>query len=127
MISHASFDNEFLNDAAVPSKPACRLAGNCNRSATLSKSAIAVPRETRGPRLKDTVTAGNCPWCLMESGSVVIDCFVNVLNGIALAPTELFVVFGVVPATVPPANEVVPLSALFPPTTCEGGVNTEGD
>jgi hypothetical protein len=62
MINQASFDSEFLNEAAVPWKLACRLAGKCSRSATLSMSVIAVPSDARGPRLNDTVTDGNCPW-----------------------------------------------------------------
>ena len=61
-ISSASFESEFLNDAAVPSNPACRLAGKFSFWVTLSMSEMAVPSEAFGARLNETVTAGNCPW-----------------------------------------------------------------
>ena len=63
-MSKASFDREFLNDAAVPWKSACKLAGIPDERiffCTLSISVIASPSDALGDRLNDTVTEGNCP------------------------------------------------------------------
>jgi len=61
----------------------------------LSMSVMAVPSDAFGARLNETVIDGNCPWCVIESGSVVISKRENALSGIALlgvvlvAPAEL--------------------------------------
>ena len=93
---------------------------------------IAVPRDAFGARLNDTVTAGNCPWCVMASASVVSVMCVKALRGIARAPTEATEVFGVVPAEIPcdaddPDDEVAPartVAGLFS-TFAEGVYLTE--
>src|ERR1017187_2710908 len=62
---------------------------------SLSIVLIALPSEAFGARLKETVVDGNCPWCVMESGSVVVSKCEIALSGIAwlaavdVAPTEL--------------------------------------
>jgi hypothetical protein len=71
-ISSGSFDSEFSNDAAVPWNDACRLAGMFMLFCKLLMSEIALPSEACGARLNDTVIDGNCPWCVIESGSVVV-------------------------------------------------------
>ena len=60
-ISSASFESEFLKDAAVPWKSACRLAGMCMSCCTLSIAVMALPKAAFGARLNETVTEGNCP------------------------------------------------------------------
>ena len=54
---------------------------------------IAPPSAALGARLNDTVTAGNCPWWLIESGSSVLSICVNALRGTALDGVEPVVVF----------------------------------
>jgi hypothetical protein len=66
------------------------------------------------------VIAGNCPWCIIDSGSVVVSKCENALNGTALLKVEL-----VVPAEVAPLLEfefaVLDVRALI------GGVNVFAD
>jgi hypothetical protein len=50
---------------------------------------MALPNAAFDARLNDTVIAGNCPWWLMESGSVVFSKWVNALSGTALLVAEL--------------------------------------
>ena len=49
----------ILEEAAVPWKPACRLAGMFISFCTLSMAEIALPSEASGARLNETVTEGN--------------------------------------------------------------------
>ena len=60
---------------------------------TLVIAVIALPSAAFGARLKETVIAGNCPWWLMESGSLARSKCVNALSGTALLFAELEVVF----------------------------------
>src|ERR1700691_5812003 len=64
---------------------------------TLSTALIASPSAAFGPRLNDTVTAGNWPWWLIESASVVFSKCEKALSGTALLMAEL-----VAPAEVAP-------------------------
>src|SRR5580704_9068294 len=61
----------------------------CMSCCTLSIAVMALPRAALGARLKETVTAGNCPWWLMDSASVARWKWVNVLRGTALLIVEL--------------------------------------
>src|SRR5580700_2116135 len=88
-ISNGSLASELVNDAAVPWNPACRLGGMCMSFCTLSTAVMASPSAAFGPRLKDTVMAGNCPWWLMESASVVFSKCEKALSGTATLNTEL--------------------------------------
>src|SRR5947209_16236309 len=90
--------------------------GKFSRVAALSILSMAVPSEAPGARLNEIVTDGNCPWWLIASGSVVVSICVKALSGIARAPTEDVVVFGVVPAMVPAAADD-PAPELVPPST----------
>src|SRR6266702_845810 len=62
---------------------------------SLSTLSIALPREACGARLKETVAAGNCPWCVIDSGSVVVSKCEIALSGtarlgaVAVATAEL--------------------------------------
>jgi hypothetical protein len=51
--------------------------------------------------LKDTVIAGNCPWCVIDSGSVVVSKCEKAPSGTALLVVEL-----VAPADVDPRLDV---------------------
>jgi hypothetical protein len=74
----------------------------------LSMELMALPNDACGARLKLTVIDGNCPWWVIDSGSVVVSKWENALKGMALLGTEL-----VMPAVFTPAGEVVPdLSTL---------------
>ena len=56
---------------------------------TLSTAVMASPRAAFGARLNDTVMAGNWPWWLMESASVVFSKCAKALSGTALLVAEL--------------------------------------
>ena len=58
---------------------------------------MALPKEAFEARLNDTVIAGNWPWWVMASGSVVFSKWENALRGTALLVVEL-----VAPAEVAP-------------------------
>ena len=60
---------------------------------TLSIEEMASPSEEFGDRLKETVTEGNCPWWLIESGALTRWIWVNALNGTAFAGVALLAVF----------------------------------
>jgi hypothetical protein len=64
-------------------------------------SEIAPPNAAFGARLNETVIAGNCPWCVIESASVVVSKCEKALNGTALLVVEL-----VAPADVAPLLEL---------------------
>src|ERR1700733_14983605 len=87
----------------------------CMSFCTLSTAVIASPSAAFGARLNDTVMAGNWPWWLIESGSVVFSKCENAPSGTALLVAEL-----VTPAEVAPllddAVDVLAESAF------EGGV-----
>src|SRR5580698_5035270 len=122
-MSSASFERELWNEAAVPWKSDCRLGGKLRFLTTFSMSSMAVPSEALFPRLKETVTEGNCPWWLMESASVMVEAWVKALRGIAFAPTEAMAVLGVVPAADPPLTDELPAPAV-PESTEAGGLRT---
>ena len=61
----------------------------CISFCTLSTAVMASPSAAFGARLNDTVMAGNCPWWLMESASVVFSKCEKALNGTALLVAEL--------------------------------------
>src|SRR5580693_750952 len=56
----------------------------------------------------------------MERASEVTEAFVNALSGMAFAPVEAEVVFGVVPAVVPPLAEDEPWVLVVPASTVAG-------
>ena len=56
---------------AVPWKLPWMRGGRPSARVAASTAATASPSETPGARLNDSVTAGNCPWWLIESGAVV--------------------------------------------------------
>src|SRR5580698_8424662 len=90
-ISRGSLESELRNDAAVPWKSACRLAGMFMLFCSLSIFVIALPSDAFGARLNETVIDGNCPWCVIESGSVTVSKCEKALSGIALADVELVI------------------------------------
>src|SRR5271170_5054380 len=56
---------------------------------------IAPPNEAPGARLNDIVTAGNCPWWLIESASGTLSTRVNALRGTALGGAVAVAAFAV--------------------------------
>src|SRR6516164_8243497 len=92
------------------------LAGKCISSTTLLISLMAVPSDACGAKLNETVTAGNWPWWLMESASVVGAMLAKVLRGTAFAAVELVRVL-VVPMAV-----VVPITLFGVVISPEDGV-----
>src|SRR5271169_4097832 len=114
MIRSPSLEREFSKAAAVPWNSACRLGGILSPRSTLLTAVIALPSAALGARLNDTVTEGNCPWRLMESGDWVRSKRVNAPSGTAFAELDLLVAFEVLAPVAPtPA-----LMALF------GGMRT---
>jgi hypothetical protein len=90
----------------------------CISFCTFVISEIAPPRAAFGARLNETVIAGNCPWCVIESASVVVSKWENALNGTALLVDEL-----VAPADVePPGTPDVSDCSAF-----TGGVSVLAD
>ena len=69
----------------MPWKSACIAAGSFKSRVTASIFEIAVPSEACGARLNETVTAGNWPWCVIDSGCVVIATCANVESGTVFA------------------------------------------
>src|SRR5580704_1757304 len=61
----------------------------CISFCTLSTAVIASPSAALGERLNDTVIAGNCPWWLMESASVVFTKCEKAPSGTALLTAEV--------------------------------------
>src|SRR6266404_314604 len=92
-MSSPSLDRDALKAAAAPWKSPCKLAGILRSVHAFSIAVIALPRAAPGARLKDTVTEGNCPWWLMESGDFTVSKRVNALSGTALAGAELLLAF----------------------------------
>ena len=68
---------------------------------TLSTAVMALPSAAFSARLNDTVMAGNCPWWLIESDSVVVSKCEKALSGTALLVAEL-----VMPAEFAPRLDV---------------------
>src|SRR5260370_7028957 len=72
---------------------------------------VASPKEPFGARLKEIVTAGNCPWCVTARGALRVSKWLNVLSGTA-APLTAVVAVGfaepVGAAGVEPFGPVVP-------------------
>src|SRR5260370_22632475 len=54
---------------------------------------VASPKEPFGARLKEIVTAGNCPWCVTARGALRVSKWLNVLSGTA-APLTAVVAVG---------------------------------
>src|SRR5260370_9934419 len=81
---------------------------------------VASPKEPFGARLKEIVTAGNCPWCVTARGALRVSKWLNVLSGTA-APLTVVVAMGLAEpvgaAGVEPFGPVVPAPgapAVFP-------------
>jgi len=64
---------------------------------------MALPSEAFGAKLKDTVMAGNCPWRVIESGSVMVSKCENALSGMALLGVPLVAPAEFTPPAVVPA------------------------
>ena len=65
-----------------PGSSACRLAGMCRCCVALSISSMAVAQGSIwAERLNETVTAGNWPWCLTESASLLGAMVAKALRG----------------------------------------------
>src|ERR1700735_3455132 len=79
----------------------------CMSFCTLSTAVMAAPSEELSARLNDTVMAGNCPWWVMASGSVVFSKCAKALSGTALLVAEL-----VAPAVLDVAVDVLGDSAF---------------
>src|ERR1019366_10608287 len=94
----------------VPWNPACRLRRMCMASSALSTAVMASPSAAFGARLNDTVMAGNWPWWLIESGSVVFSKCEKALSGTALLVVELLTAEDFVP--LPGVEEAVGESAF---------------
>src|ERR1700684_2904056 len=73
----------------------------CMSFCALSTAVMALPSAASGARLNDTVMAGNWPWWVMASGSVVFTKCAKALSGTALLGAEL-----VAPAEAAPVLEV---------------------
>src|ERR1017187_1930279 len=79
---------------------------------SLSIVLMALPREAFGARLNETVIDGNCPWCVIESGWVVVSKCENALSGMAwlgltvVAPAALTPVVPAVRTRVAGASEL---------------------
>jgi hypothetical protein len=74
---------------------------------SVSMVVMALPSDAFGARLKETVIDGNCPWCVMESGSVVVSKWEKALRGMALLGVEL-----VIPAELAPLVDAVVPAAM---------------
>ena len=61
----------------------------CMSFCALLTAVMALPRDALGARLNDTVIAGNCPWWVMASASVVFSKCATALSGTALLIVEL--------------------------------------
>ena len=81
---------------------------------------MASPSAAFAERLNETVIAGNWPWCVITSGSVVVSKCENALNGTALAIVEL-----VAPAELAPLLEVE--VAVLAESAFVGGVSVAAD
>src|SRR5215469_10030607 len=123
IISSPWFAREFLKAAAVPWKAAPRLSGILSSRCALSMATIALPSAAPGARLNDTVTTGNWPCRLMESGEDLRSKCANAFKGTALAALELLVRLPV-PAGVGPMPVMMALGACE--STAEDGVYLTG-
>src|ERR1017187_5406221 len=87
------------------------LGGMCICFCTLLTAEMASPSDAFGARLNETVIAGNCPWWVMASVSVVFSKWAKLLSGTALLGVEL-----VAPAEMAPllvaASELLSFRAL---------------
>ena len=72
---------------------------------TLLTAVMALPSEAFGARLNDTVMAGNCPWWVMASDSVVFSKCAKALSGMALLVAELVAPAEPAPLLVEPLAE----------------------
>src|SRR6202034_722881 len=81
--------SELVNEAAVPWKLACTLAGMCRSATVLSTALMAAPSASFDVKSNDTVIAGNWPWCMIANGSVVFSKWEKALSGTALLRAEL--------------------------------------
>ena len=60
-ISHKVLESDERNARAAPSKRISIAAGNSTARTVRSIASTASPSDARGPRLKETLTEGNCP------------------------------------------------------------------
>src|SRR6185437_16054157 len=74
-----------------------------------SMAVMALPRAAFDARLNETVTAGNWPWWLIDSASVVLKKWLKALSGTALLRVVVVAVFG---ELVPEALVLLPVSTL---------------
>ena len=86
---------------------------------TFSIDAMASPRAAFGARLNDTVMAGNWPWWVMASASVVFSKWEKALSGTAALMAEL-----VLPAEFAPVLDFVD---VLGESAFTGGVNVLAD
>src|ERR1700680_2995119 len=114
-MSSGSLESELRKEAAVPWKSACRLSGMCMSFCTLVTESMAPPSEAPGAMLKETVTEGNCPWWVMESGSVVVSKWAMALSGTALLGVELLVPAALTPCVVPLTGAITRAGAVIVP------------
>ena len=85
----------------------------------LSTAVMASPRAALGARLNETVIAGNWPWWVIASGSVVFSKCAKALRGTALLMAEL-----VVPAEFAPLLE---FEAALAESAVAGGLSVFAD
>ena len=71
-ISSGSDDSESLNAAAAPWKSPCRPGGASSSAIARFTASTALPSDSLRARLNDSVTAGNCPWCAIDSEPVTL-------------------------------------------------------
>src|SRR4029450_6742631 len=82
-MSSGSLASEARNACAVPWKLPWMLAGSPSWRVVASTAATASPRAAPGAKLKDRVTAGNCPWRDTTRGAVVGYARIMVSSGTA--------------------------------------------
>ena len=88
-ISAGSAASESANACAVPWEAAWTVGGRSSLARVASMAVMASPRATPGAVLKESVTAGNCPWWEMDSGETVGVMWVKALSG-TWSPATVF-------------------------------------
>ena len=82
----------FVSDAAEglggPLEAGLDAGGQPELGAARSIARTASPSEAPGARLKDTVTTGNCPWWLTESGVLDVWTRVKAPSGTGPPPAD---------------------------------------
>src|SRR5690242_9002773 len=96
------------------------LAGMCRSFLTRSTALMASPSETPGARLKDSVTTGNCPWCVIAIGTATVCVLLKALSGITLPLGNACVDAGAAPEKgLEPAEYKDPDDAVAAATSAE--------